>query len=41
MLTHTKILVWGVYNFKKIPKTGFRNLEDVYSKSRKNHSNMA
>ena len=35
MLTHPKISVWGAYNFEKMPKTGFRNLVDVYSKSRK------
>ena len=39
MLTHPKILVWGAYNFEKMPKTGFRNVADVYSKSRKNQTN--
>ena len=29
MLTHPKILVWGAYNFGKMPKTGFRNVADV------------
>ena len=32
MLTHAKVLVLGAYNFKKMP---FRNIVDVYSKSRK------
>ena len=36
MLTHAKILVWGDYNFKKMPKTGFWNVAAVYSKSFKN-----
>ena len=35
MLTHPKILVWGAYNFEKVPKTGFLNVADVYLKSRK------
>ena len=35
MLTHPKILVWGAKHFEKLPKTGFRNVVDVYSKSRK------
>ena len=39
MLTPPKILVWGAYNFKIMPKTGFRNVTDVYSKSRKNQTN--
>ena len=39
MLTHPKILVWGAYNFEKMPKTGFRNVADVYSKSPKNQNN--
>ena len=39
MLTRTKILVWSAYNFKKMPKTGFRNAADVYSKSRKIQTN--
>ena len=38
MLTHPKIVVWSAYNFKKMPKTGFRNVVDVYSKSRKNQT---
>ena len=33
MLTHPKILVWGAYNFEKMPKTGFWNVADVYLKS--------
>ena len=39
MLTHTKIFVWGAYNFEKMPKMGLRNVADVYSKSRKNQTN--
>ena len=39
MLTQAKILVWGDYNFKKMPKTGFGNVADVYLKSRKNQTN--
>ena len=39
MLLHPKILVWGAYNFEKMPKTGFWNVWDVYSKSRKNQTN--
>ena len=39
MLTHPKTLVWGAYNFEKMPKTGFRNVADVYSKSHKNQTN--
>ena len=47
MLTHPEILVWGACNFEKMPKTGLRNVADVYLKSRKNqtmvieNSNMA
>ena len=39
MLIHPKILVWGAYNFETMPKTGFRNVADVYSKSCKNQTN--
>ena len=39
MLTNCKILVWGAYNFEKMPKMGFRNVADVYSKSCKNQTN--
>ena len=39
MLTHPKILFWGAYNFEKMPKTGFRKVSDVYSKSCKNQTN--
>ena len=39
MLTHSKILVWGAYIFKKSPRRGFQNVTDVYSKSRKNQTN--
>ena len=30
MLTHPKILVWGAYNFEKMPKAGFRNVTDSF-----------
>ena len=33
MFFHPKILVWDAYNFEKVPKTGFWNVADVYSKS--------
>ena len=39
MLTHPKIWVWGSYNFEKMTKTGFRNVVDMYLKSRKNRTN--
>ena len=39
MFFHPKILVWDAYNFEKMPKTGFWNVADVYSKSRKNQTN--
>ena len=39
MLAHAKILVLGAYNFKKMPKTGFRNVAAVYSNARKNQTN--
>ena len=39
MLTDSIILVWGAFNFEKMPKMGFRNVPDVYSKSRKNQTN--
>ena len=39
MLTHLKILVWGAYNFEKMPKTWFRNVADGNLKSRKNQTN--
>ena len=39
MLTHSKIYVWGAYNFEKMPKTGYRNVADVNLKSRKNQTN--
>ena len=39
MFTHPKILVWGTYNFEKMPKTGFRDVADVNLKSRKNQTN--
>ena len=38
MQTQSKNSVWGVCNFKKIPKTGFWNVGDVYSKSCKNQT---
>ena len=40
MLTHPKILVWDAYNLEKMPKTGFRDVTDVYLKSCKNQSNV-
>ena len=39
MLSHPKILVLGAYNFEKMPKTGLRNVADVYSESSKNQTN--
>ena len=39
MLTHAKILVWGAYNFEKMPKTRLRNVTEDYLKSRKNQTN--
>ena len=39
MLTHSKILVWGAFNFQKSPKTGFQNVADVYLKACKNQTN--
>ena len=39
MLTHPKILVWGAFNFEKLPKTGFQNVADVNLKSHKNQTN--
>ena len=39
MHTHPKIFVLGGYNFEKMPKTGFWNVADVYSKSCKNPTN--
>ena len=39
MLTHPKILVWGALNFEKLPKTGFRNAADMYSKACINQTN--
>ena len=38
MLTHPKILVWGDYNLEKMPKMGFCNVADVYSKSCRNQT---
>ena len=32
MLTHPKILVWGAFNFEKLPKTRFPNVADMYSR---------
>ena len=39
MLIHPKILVWGAYNFEKMPKMGLPNVADVYLKSCKNQTN--
>ena len=36
MLTNPKLLVWGACNFEKMPKTGLRNIPDVYLTSCKN-----
>ena len=33
MLTQPKILVWESITSKKMPKTGFRSVADVYLKS--------
>ena len=38
MFTYPKILVMGAYNFEKMAKQGFRNVADVYLKSRKNQT---
>ena len=39
MVIHSKNLVWGAYSFEKMPKTGFRNVADMYSKACKNQTN--
>ena len=39
MVICSKILVWGAYKFEKMPKTGFRNVGDMYSKACKNQTN--
>ena len=39
MLIHPKILLWGAYNFEKMPKMGFRNIADVNMKSHKDQTN--
>ena len=39
MHTHPKIFVLGACSFEKMPKTGFQNVADVYSKSCKNQTN--
>ena len=39
MHTHPKIFVLGAYNCEKMPKTGFWNVADMYSKSCKNQTN--
>ena len=38
MQTDSKILVWGAFNFEKMPKTGFWNVANVYSKTSKNQT---
>ena len=38
MQIQSKILVWGAWNFEKMPKTGLPNVADVYSKSSKNQT---
>ena len=35
MFTYLKIWVWGALNFEKLPKTGFQNVADRYSKALK------
>ena len=37
MHNHSKIMVRGACNFEKMPKSGFLNVGDVYSKSCENH----
>ena len=39
MFTYLKIWVWGALNFEKLPKTGFQNVADMYSKACKNQTN--
>ena len=39
MLSHLKILVWGAFNFEKLPKTEFQNVADMYPKACKNQTN--
>ena len=39
MLTHPTILVLGAFYFEKLPKTGFRNVTDMYLKTCKNQTN--
>ena len=39
MLIHAKILIRGAYKYEKMPKTGFRNVANVYLKARKNQTN--
>ena len=34
----SEILVWGSFNFEKMPKTGFWNVWDVYSISLNNQT---
>ena len=34
----SEILVWGAFNFEKMPKTRFWNVCDVYSKSLNNQT---
>ena len=38
MFTHPKILVWGANNFEKMPKMGFLNVADVFSKFCRNQT---
>ena len=35
MRDQSKILVWGAFNFEKMPKTAFWSVADIYSKSPK------
>ena len=38
MQTDSKILVWGAFNFEKMPKTGFWNVADIYLKTFENQT---
>ena len=38
MITHPKISVLGAYDFEKLPKTGLRNVAEVYLEFCKNQT---
>ena len=38
MRDQSKILVWGAFNFEKVPKTAFWSAADINSKSSKNQT---